>query len=62
MSKRIYLVSEGTGDVPEKQFLVNAANQSQAIQAIAKPRFKAVIPTPAELIALTKKGVELVEG
>lgn len=58
--KRLYLVTEQNGDKP-KQHLVNASTRERAIDAIAKPRFTVTIPTPADLIALTKAGVNVVE-
>lgn len=62
--KRIYVVEIGSSSVvTDKQYLVEASSQSAAVRAIVdKENIAAHVATQSELIALTKKGVEVLEG
>lgn len=55
----IYLVTDSSNGQP-KQHLVSAKTPAGAIAVIRDPRYTARIASDAELIALTKQGVELV--
>jgi archaeosine-15-forming tRNA-guanine transglycosylase len=56
--KRIYVV-----EIPgrEEQYLVEASTQAEAVRAIVdKEKIAAHVATQSELIALTKKGAEVI--
>lgn len=56
MTKRIYLVTETTGDDITKH-LVKASSQSAAIQFVVKGRFTATTPTTMEMADLMLDGL-----
>jgi ferritin-like metal-binding protein YciE len=60
MSKRIYVVEIGER---EEQHLVEASSQAQAVRTVVdKEAIAAHVATQAELVALIKKGTEVLEG
>lgn len=49
------------GDKPVRH-LVNAKTKAQALSAIVEPRYSVVVADSADLIELTKAGVETIEA
>lgn len=58
MTERIYAVRI-TANGSSQTRLVAASSQAQARNHVAEQLLAVSIPTPAELIALTKRGVEV---
>jgi hypothetical protein len=57
-SKRIYAVSNADGIVIA---LINAASPTQALHAAVRNQYYSKVATPAQLIGLTKLGMEVQE-
>lgn len=58
--KRIYVVEVGE---KEEMHLVEASSQAAAVRTVVdKEEIAAHVATQAELVALTKKGIEVMEG
>ena len=59
--RRIYVVKETVPD-GEKNYLVRAASQAQAVTHIVRGRFDAQVATTDEALALTAAGVPVVDA
>lgn len=60
MSKRIYVVEIGETGVSH---LIAATSQAAAVRAVVdKEEIAAHVATQSELVELTKKGIEVMEG
>lgn len=57
-----YIVTDNTDSKNPKQHIVEAKNKSQALSAIVEPRFSVMPAEPADLIKLSKEGVEVVSA
>ena len=61
MAKRIYLVANNVRDLGTytDRRLVEAHSQAQAIRHVVRASITCAVATPAELVELTKAGVEV---
>lgn len=59
---RIYRVSEVNGEGIERESLVTAASQAQAISHVVKGRFAAEVASPKDVARLVGAGVAVVEA
>ena len=59
MSKKPYAIRN---NITGQTLLVNASNKSQAVRVLADDVFDAQIASGAEVAALMKQGVELIES